>query len=62
LPKEGASDIEGKMWYRVETTPTWSSQQYLPRGLVLDQEEKRMKFKKSVIVEGKPMNRYEMFV
>jgi hypothetical protein len=43
-------------WERVKTSLTWPVHEHPPRFVILNQEEIRVKFNKSVIIKGKMMN------
>jgi hypothetical protein len=47
---------------RIEASPTWAVKQNPLRDLVLNQEEKRVKLNKGIVVKGKTMNGDELFM
>jgi hypothetical protein len=47
---------------RIEASPTWAAKQNPLRDLVLNQEEKRVKLNKGIVVKGKTMNGDELFM
>jgi hypothetical protein len=47
---------------RIEASPTWAAKQNPLRDLVLNQEEKRVKLNKDIVVKGKTMNEDELFM